>query len=178
MLFTYSYYQYLSFIIIIIIIIVDKQAPFVHVEDIVKTHWSTYGRSYYCRYDYEGVDSAKAAAVMNHIRSQFATLPGQVFGSFTVASSDEFTYVDPIDKSVSKNQGLRVLFVDGSRVIFRLSGTAGSGATVRVYFEKYEDAKDKLTLPVGVALEELVKVGLSISNIIALTGFASPTVIT
>ena len=75
-------------------------------------------------------------------------------------------------------QGLRVLFTDGSRVIYRLSGTAGSGATIRVYFEKYEASKDKLLQPVSVALEELVKIGLSVSNIVDLTGFASPTVIT
>ena len=154
------------------------QAPFVHVKDIVTKHWETYGRNFYCRYDYEGVDSAKAANVMNHIRGQFKTLPAQQFGSFTVATADEFTYVDPIDESISRNQGLRILFVDGSRVIFRLSGTAGSGATVRVYFEKYENDASKLSHPVAQALEELVAIGLKISDIIAITGFASPTVIT
>ena len=81
-----------------------QQEKFVHVEDIVKKHWSAYGRNYYCRYDYEGVDSGKAGDVMNHIRGQFATLPERKFGSFTVATADEFTYVDPIDESISKNQ--------------------------------------------------------------------------
>jgi phosphoglucomutase len=80
------------------------QEKFVHVQEIVKKHWETYGRNYYCRYDYEGVDSGKASDVMNHIRGQFSTLPGQKFGAFTVATSDEFTYVDPIDESISRNQ--------------------------------------------------------------------------
>jgi phosphoglucomutase len=115
---------------------------------------------------------------MSHIRNQLSTLRGRVFGTFTVATADEFTYVDPVDGSISRNQGLRILFTDGSRVVFRLSGTAGSGATIRVYFEKYEGSPNKLELSVAQALDELVKIGLSISNIPALTGFNSPTVIT
>lgn len=99
----------------------DASKPFVHVEDIVKNHWNTYGRNFYCRYDYEGVDSAKAAAVMNHLRASFAKLPGTTFGSFVCATADEFTYLDPIDFSISYNQGIRILFTDGSRIVFRLS---------------------------------------------------------
>ena len=82
----------------------DESSAFVHVEDIVTQHWETYGRNFYCRYDYEGVASEKAAAVMNGMRAQFSTLPGSKMGSFIVRTADEFTYVDPIDKSVSKNQ--------------------------------------------------------------------------
>jgi phosphoglucomutase len=152
--------------------------PFVHVEDIVVNHWRSYGRNFYSRYDYEGVASPAAAAVMNHLRSQFSSLPGTVFGAYTVATADEFTYLDPIDGSISYNQGIRVLFTDGSRVVFRLSGTAGSGATVRVYFEKYEASADLLLQPVAEALEPVIQIGLSVSNIVALTGFESPTVIT
>jgi phosphoglucomutase len=95
-----------------------------------------------------------------------------------VAVADEFTYLDPIDASISYNQGIRVLFTDGSRVVFRLSGTAGSGATVRMYLEKYEADPSKLFLQTSVALEELVKIAFQISKIVELTGFASPTVIT
>ena len=156
----------------------DASKPFVHVEDIVKNHWNTYGRNFYCRYDYEGVDSAKAAAVMNHLRASFSKLPGTKFSSFTCATADEFTYRDPIDFSISYNQGIRILFTDGSRIIFRLSGTAGSGATVRLYLEKYEGDKDKVLVLVSQALEELVGIALSVSNLAALTGFSSPTVIT
>ena len=75
-----------------------------HVQEIVTQHWQTYGRNYYSRYDYEGVAGPAANAVMNHIRAQSAGLAGQVFGSFTVALADEFTYVDPVDGSISKNQ--------------------------------------------------------------------------
>lgn len=95
-----------------------------------------------------------------------------------VAVADEFTYLDPIDGSISRNQGIRVLFTDGSRIVFRLSGTAGSGATVRMYLEKYENDPAKLFLQTAVALDELVKIALQVSKMVELTGFASPTVIT
>jgi phosphoglucomutase len=95
-----------------------------------------------------------------------------------VSTADEFTYLDPIDGSVSYNQGIRVLFTDGSRVVFRLSGTAGSGATIRVYIEKYEADPALTEQLVASALEQLVQIALKVSNIVELTGFASPTVIT
>jgi phosphoglucomutase len=151
----------------------------VHIEEIVKRHWASYGRNYYCRYDYEGVDSKKAAAVLNHLRSQFATLPGATLGAgFTVATADEFTYLDPIDQSVSHNQGIRVLFTDGSRIVFRLSGTAGSGATIRMYLEKYEADPALVLQHTASALSALVAIALSISDLAAITGFANPSVIT
>ena len=156
----------------------DSSKPFVHVETIVTNHWKLYGRNFYCRYDYEGVDSAKANSVLTHLRSLFSTLPGTQHGSFTIATADEFTYCDPIDGSVSYNQGIRLLFTDGSRIIFRLSGTAGSGATVRLYLEKYENNQDRILTKTSDALEELVSVALSLSKLVEITGFASPTVIT
>lgn len=156
----------------------DASKPFVSVEEIVTNHWKSYGRNFYCRYDYEGVDSGAAKNLMNHLRSLFSTLPGQAFGSYTVKLADEFTYHDPVDKTISYNQGIRVLFTDGSRIVFRLSGTAGSGATVRMYLEKYEQDPTLLLQPTSVALEELVRVALEISQIVKITGFASPTVIT
>eukprot|EP00607_Mallomonas_marina_P006851 CAMPEP_0182427642 /NCGR_PEP_ID=MMETSP1167-20130531/18941_1 /TAXON_ID=2988 /ORGANISM="Mallomonas Sp, Strain CCMP3275" /LENGTH=1069 /DNA_ID=CAMNT_0024610023 /DNA_START=62 /DNA_END=3271 /DNA_ORIENTATION=- len=156
----------------------DASSAFVSVEDIVRNHWTQYGRNYYSRYDYEGVASAAANGVMNHLRGQFATLPGTAFGKYTVATADEFTYLDPIDNSVSKNQGIRVLFTDGSRVVYRLSGTAGSGATIRVYIERYENNPELLALITADALKELAAIGLQVSNIPALTGMESPTVIT
>lgn len=156
----------------------DTTAPFVHVEDIVVAHWKSFGRNYYSRYDYEGVPSGVAGQVMSQMRSKLSSTVGAVFGNFKVRTSDEFTYVDPIDGSIARNQGVRLLFEDGSRVVFRLSGTAGSGATIRVYFEKYENDASRLLLPTGEALNELVSVGLAFSDIVALTGMSSPTVIT
>ena len=159
----------------------DNTKPFVHVEDIVSAHWRSYGRNFYCRYDYEGVASVAAGGILDHLRASFKTLPGTKFGSFTCATADEFTYLDPIDGSVSYNQGIRVLFTDGSRVVFRLSGTAGSGATVRVYIEKYQAPTGDESLlfqQTSKALEELVGIALQVSDIVKLTGFSSPTVIT
>ena len=156
----------------------DASKPFVHVEDIVRKHWEEYGRNFYCRYDYEGVDKSKANALMDHLRASFSTLPGKTFGSFTVDKADEFCYVDPIDGSVSPNQGIRVLMVDGSRVVFRLSGTAGSGATVRMYLEKYESNPALVGGVTKDALKELVGVAFDISRIVEITGFSAPTVIT
>lgn len=93
---------------------------------------------------------------------------------------DEFCYRDPIDQSVSKNQGIRILFTDGSRIVFRLSGTAGSGATIRMYLEKYQSpsAPEKLYESTETALSALVHIALSVSEMQRITGFASPTVIT
>lgn len=95
-----------------------------------------------------------------------------------MATADEFTYRDPIDQSVSYNQGIRVLFADGSRIVFRLSGTAGSGATVRLYLEKYESDPTKVMQNVADSLKELVRIALSVSNMEGLTGFTAPSVIT
>lgn len=95
-----------------------------------------------------------------------------------MAKADEFTYVDPVDQSVSYNQGIRVLFTDGSRVVFRLSGTAGSGATIRVYMEKYEADATKVQQITANALQELVIIALQVSNLKALTGLENPSVIT
>ena len=158
----------------------DMSRPFVHVQDIVQAHWEQYGRNYYCRYDYEGVDKPKAESVMALLEGQFASLPGQSFGSttYTVATADQFTYVDPIDGSISRKQGVRIIFTDGSRVVFRLSGTAGSGATIRMYLEAYEADASKTRQVVAEALKELVRIALEISQIPAKTGMKGPTVIT
>lgn len=156
------------------------QAPFVHVETIVKKHWDTYGRNFYARYDYEGVAKDKATAVMNNLISSFGSLVGQTFldGKYQIESADEFEYLDPIDGSLSSHQGIRVLFVGGSRIIFRLSGTAGSGATIRMYLEKYENDSSKLIAPVREALGDMVEIALQISKMAELTGMTAPTVIT
>ena len=95
-----------------------------------------------------------------------------------IERADEFEYLDPVDGSISSHQGIRVLLVGGSRVVFRLSGTAGSGATIRIYLEKYENDPSKIFTPVAEALGDMVEIALSVSNLVALTGMSAPTVIT
>lgn len=127
----------------------------VSVADIVKDHWKRYGRNFYCRYDYESVSSDGANKMMNHLRHRIAELKeGATFGGFAtpIKYADEFEYKDPVDGSISSRQGLRFVFVDGSRVIIRLSGTGSVGATIRLYLEQYEPdvdnhAKDTLVCP-------------------------------
>lgn len=156
----------------------DSSKPLVTVEDIVTKHWGTYGRNYYCRWDFEGMDKVGATAMMDKMRGESATNTGRTVGPYTIATADDFTYVDPVDGSIAKKQGIRFLMTDGSRVIFRLSGTAGSGATVRMYIEQYQPDKDKLDLVVKDALEDLVKVALELCDIKTFCGTETPTVIT
>ena len=154
----------------------DSSKPLVTVEDIVKTHWSKYGRNYYCRWDFEGMDKEGATKMVEKMRADAAANTGKVVGSYTIATADDFRYVDPVDGSVATKQGIRFLMSDGSRIIFRLSGTAGSGATVRMYIEAYES--DKLDSPVASALEELTKIALNMCDIKTFCGTETPTVIT
>lgn len=151
----------------------------VTVEQIVKEHWAKYGRNYYTRYDYEGMESDKADAVMKHLISKQGEV-SQV-RSFVIDTADEFTYKDPVDGSVAEHQGVRFLGRDGSRIVFRLSGTGSSGATIRMYIEKYvaADAGEKeLNQETAPALQKLVDVALTLSNMQKLTGRDKPTVIT
>lgn len=148
------------------------------VEEIVKAHWKKYGRNYYSRHDYEGVDSAVAKAMMDDMTARAESEIGKFYGDYEVETFDNFTYVDPVDKSVSKNQGVRVLFKDGSRIVFRLSGTGTQGATVRVYIEKYEPNVAKHDLDPQVALADLIEIAETISGVKARTGRKKPDVIT
>lgn len=154
----------------------DPSKPLVTVEDIVTKHWTKYGRNYYCRYDYEGVDKAKAEALMDKMRADFEANAGKTVGRFKIATTDDFTYLDPVDASVAKNKGIRFLMEDGSRVIFRLSGTAGSGATIRMYIEQYEP--EKIDTLAGEALADLIRVALDLSDMKGFIGTEEPTVIT
>ena len=148
------------------------------VEEIVREHWAKYGRNFYSRYDYEGLPTEAANGVMQHLRDSFATLTGKTFGKFTVQTCDDFSYTDPVDSSVSKGQGVRVLFSDGSRIIFRLSGTGTEGATLRVYLEAFEADVSRHHLDAQDALKELIQIALSISELQTRTGRDQPTVIT
>ncbi|CCE97397.1 putative phosphoglucomutase [Sinorhizobium fredii HH103] len=146
--------------------------------DIVRKHWSTYGRNYYSRHDYEGVDTDAANGLITALRDKLAGLPGKGFGALTVETADDFSYNDPVDKSVSNNQGIRILFQGGSRVVFRLSGTGTSGATLRVYIERFEPDPARHDLDTQQALADLIAVADEIAEIKTRTGREEPSVIT
>ncbi|KAI3936208.1 hypothetical protein MKW92_010856 [Papaver armeniacum] len=157
----------------------------VSVEDIVRGHWSTYGRHYYTRYDYENVDSGAAKELMANLVNLQASLPdvnniikGIRSDVADVAQADEFEYKDPVDGSISKHQGIRYLFADGSRLVFRLSGTGSEGATIRLYIEQYEKDPSKIGRESHEALAPLVEVALKLSQMEKRTGRSAPTVIT
>ncbi len=148
------------------------------VKEIAMDHWATYGRNFYSRHDYEEVDSNAAENLMSNIKLKLATLKGQTFGNYHIEDCDDFSYTDPVDQSISTNQGIRILFSDGSRIIFRLSGTGTEGATIRIYLESYEQERSKHTLDAQQALAELIKIAKDISEIEKHTGLSAPTVIT
>ncbi len=148
------------------------------VIDIVRQHWATYGRNYYSRHDYEEVDSAAANGLMADLRAKLADLPGKSFGGLTVEKADDFAYHDPIDKSVSEHQGVRILFAGGSRIVFRLSGTGTSGATLRVYIERFEPDTARHDIETQTALADLIAIADEIADIRARTGRDAPSVIT
>ena len=148
------------------------------VEDLVKRHWARFGRNVYSRHDFEGLPSEAANSIMQHLRASFAILPGQVFGRYTVKECDDFSYTDPVDGSVSKAQGVRILFTDGSRIVFRLSGTGTEGATLRIYLEAYEPDMTQHHLDAQEALAEMIQISLQLSQLVERTGRKKPTVIT
>ena len=148
------------------------------VKEIVTEHWAEYGRNYYSRHDYEGVDTAAANALMSDLKKKLSQLPGTKVGALTVADADDFAYHDPVDGSVSEGQGIRILFDGGSRVVFRLSGTGTSGATLRVYIERFEPDAAKHDLDTQQALSELIAAAETIARIRRHTGRTKPTVIT
>jgi phosphoglucomutase len=148
------------------------------VEQIVRTHWQTYGRNFYSRHDYEEVDAQRANELVDNLRSQFNTLPGKKFGNYQVEYADDFSYTDPVDGSISERQGIRIGFTDGSRIIFRLSGTGTKGATLRLYLESYEADPSKHDLDPQVALGELIAISEEIAQIRLFTQRDVPTVIT
>ena len=148
------------------------------VEDIVRAHWKRFGRNYYTRHDYEEVDSSAARGVMDTVRAQSATLPGRLLAGDRVTVADDFSYLDPVDGSVSDGQGLRILFASGARIVFRLSGTGTSGATLRVYVESHEDDPARQDRDPQEALAPYLTAALELSELPARTGRQSPTVVT
>jgi phosphoglucomutase len=150
----------------------------VSVKDVMMAHWAKFGRNVYSRHDYEAIPTEDANKVIAHINAQFETLPGKSFGKYTVATCDNFSYHDPIDGSVSHNQGIRILFTDGSRIVVRLSGTGTEGATIRIYLEAFEPDTAKHDLDAQIALAEMITIAMQISQLKELTGRQAPTVIT
>jgi len=148
------------------------------VEQIVKEHWQRFGRNYYSRHDYEGIDQDAAQSLFQSLRQQIGKLDGQRYGSYTVSFSDDFAYTDPVDGSLSGGQGLRIGFNNGSRIVFRLSGTGTEGATLRVYVERYEPDADKQNEDSQQALSELIEIAAQLARIRHYTGRIGPDVIT
>lgn len=148
------------------------------VESLVREHWQTYGRNYYSRHDYEAIPTVVADALMADLRAALPGLNGAQFGARTVTVADDFAYTDPVDGSVSAKQGVRIIFDDGARVIFRLSGTGTEGATLRIYLENYEAEVAQQDHPVQEALADLIALAEQVAGVRGRTGMAGPTVAT
>ncbi|WP_156679047.1 alpha-D-glucose phosphate-specific phosphoglucomutase [Sphingomonas profundi] len=148
------------------------------VMEIMSDHWSRYGRNYYARHDYEGVESAAADALIAALRVRIPGLPGLSIGGQRIVAADDFSYHDPIDDSSSHGQGVRILFDGGSRIVFRLSGTGTSGATLRVYLERYEAPDGELNRTTADALARLIAAAEAVAGITERTGRDEPSVVT
>ncbi|MFC0253333.1 alpha-D-glucose phosphate-specific phosphoglucomutase [Massilia consociata] len=148
------------------------------VDEIVREHWARFGRNYYSRHDYEAVDATAADRMMSALREKLPELAGRTLGRFRVAEADDFTYNDPVDGSVATRQGIRIAMVDGSRIVFRLSGTGTEGATIRLYLERYEADPARHDIGTQEALSELIAIADNVSELRQRTGRESPTVIT
>ena len=148
------------------------------VAAIMADHWASHGRNYYARHDYEAIATDRADALMTALRDSLPRLPGLMNSGGTIRSADDFAYTDPTDQSVSRNQGVRVMFEDGSRIVFRLSGTGTEGATLRVYIERYVDQGGDLGMETGKALAPLIAAAQEVADIAGFTGMDGPSVIT
>ena len=148
------------------------------VQQIAHEHWARYGRNYYTRHDYEEVDSAAAAGLMQAVQTQLPALVGGLLEGRAVATADDFSYLDPVDGSLSEHQGLRIVFADGSRIVYRLSGTGTSGATLRVYIERFEGDPTRLGQETQAALADLIALADRLAGIRQRTGRNVPSVIT
>ncbi|QNA90242.1 alpha-D-glucose phosphate-specific phosphoglucomutase [Massilia sp. Dwa41.01b] len=152
------------------------------VGQLVSEHWARFGRNYYSRHDYEAVDAMAADAMMTALREKLPKLAGQTLGegadAYRVALADDFVYTDPVDKSIASRQGVRIVMTDGSRIVFRLSGTGTEGATIRVYLERYEADPGRHDLDTQQALSSLIAIADGVSELRQRTGRALPSVIT
>ena len=156
------------------ILAVRKQS----VADMLAEHWARFGRNYYSRHDFEAIPTDKADAMMAALRGQLASLPGRQVEGMTVEAADDFAYTDPVDGSVSKGQGVRVMFAGGSRFVMRLSGTGTEGATLRLYLERYAPGPDGLGLDPQTALAPVIRAAHGLAGIAGFTGRTVPDVVT
>ena len=147
-------------------------------QEIAHQHWSTYGRNYYTRHDHEDLDSAVAQALMQALAARLQGLAGGVLAGRKVATADDFSYLDPVDGSLSTHQGLRIVFEDGARIVFRLSGTGTSGATLRIYIERFEADPARLDQYTQTALADLIVLANELCELHRRTGREQPSVIT
>ncbi len=148
------------------------------VSELIQNHWKQYGRNYYSRHDYEAIPSAIANQIFNNLSSMLPSLKDNKFAGNLVKQADNFSYLDPVDNTISKNQGLRIILEDSSRVILRLSGTGTKGSTLRLYFEKFASSQHNLYLNPQIALKDLINDLDHLLNISKLTKMEKPTVIT
>ncbi len=148
------------------------------VSDLMRQHWSEYGRHYYSRHDYEEIPTQIANNIYKSMEDRLPKLSGESFAGQQIRFADNFSYKDPIDNSITESQGLRIVLEDNSRVILRLSGTGTKGATLRVYLERFVNSNGKLNQDPQLALEDLINEIDSLAQIKLKTGFTKPTVIT
>jgi len=150
----------------------------VSVADLVKAHWTRFGRNYYSRHDYEEVDAVRAKELMNRLEDLLEGLPGKEFSGMVVDMADNFSYVDPVDGSLAERQGIRVVFSDGSRIVYRLSGTGTRGATLRIYLERYVPPEGDLFMETQAGLKTLIPISRELARVEELIERQEPTVIT
>ena len=148
------------------------------VTAILADHWAKYGRNYYSRHDFEAISSEKADAMMAALRASLPDLPGTQIDGMTIQAADDFAYTDPVDGSVSRAQGVRIMFEDGSRIVLRLSGTGTEGATLRLYLERYAPGPDGLQHDPQQALAPVIRAAQVLAGIERFTGRVAPNVIT
>ena len=148
------------------------------VAKIVQQHWQRFGRNFYTRYDYEEIETTAANELVAHLQAQLPKLPGTELDGYSVDYADNFSYTDPVDGSVSENQGIRIGFTDGSRIVYRLSGTGTEGATLRVYLEAYEPDPEKQQRETAGVMQPLADIAIRLAEIAQRTGRDAPTVIT
>ncbi len=148
------------------------------VEEILSMHWAKFGRNFYARHDYEAIATDAAYAVIEHIKSQLLTLPGKSFGAYKVKTCDSFSYEDPVDGTLTHDQGIRILFEDNSRIVFRRSGTDAEGSTLRIYLEAFEPDIKRHHVDAQTALAQMIKIALEVSGLQEKTGRHAPTVVT
>ena len=148
------------------------------VESLVRGLWKAHGRTVYSRHDYEAIPDAQARELVGRLRAKLPALAGQTIAGCAVARADDFAYTDPVDGSISTHQGVRIILQDGSRVVFRLSGTGTDGATLRIYFERHEPDPGRHDLDTQQLLLPLVDLAESVAQVKALTGMNHPSVMT